>query len=198
VCDKTTFRQSDRSKPGGGKRAHAAPKQLDQGRRLALPPSRENPTAIAIIRTGILSCVPIVRRPFAPMRKTARPWLRFGRLMLAASAAISPPRRRDRVPYSCLQEPSMHSIPRPLHSIQSRRALPLVVISLASLTLASCSSGPARVNQPYIDASGAGAAAMDQYDSNGDDETDAINLQEQPDRPYGWLASDALESRCRS
>ncbi len=36
------------------------------------------------------------------------------------------------------------------------------------MTLSSCNSGPARVNQPDIDASAAGQAAMDEYDTNGD------------------------------
>ncbi len=43
----------------------------------------------------------------------------------------------------------------------------LVILPLA-MTFTSCSRGPARVGQPYIDASGAGSRAMDQYDKNSD------------------------------
>ena len=62
----------------------------------------------------------------------------------------------------------MLSIHRPLHPNRSRRVLSLVVLSLACMSLASCSSSPARVNQPYIDADGAGELAMEQYDTNSD------------------------------
>ncbi len=62
----------------------------------------------------------------------------------------------------------MSSIHFPQPSIQPRRPLALIAVALASLSLASCSQGPARVNQPYIDADAAGALAMDQYDTNGD------------------------------
>ena len=49
-----------------------------------------------------------------------------------------------------------------------RHTLSLIIVSLTLATLTSCNSGPARVNQPYIDASAAGAAAMDEYDTNKD------------------------------
>ena len=48
------------------------------------------------------------------------------------------------------------------------RLLSLIAVTLASLALSACSQGPRRVNQPYIDADGAGELAMEQYDTNGD------------------------------
>ncbi len=56
----------------------------------------------------------------------------------------------------------------------------LVAISLALATLASCNSGPKRVNQPSISASGAGAAAMDEYDTNGDGVVAGDELEKAP------------------
>jgi hypothetical protein len=94
--------------------------------------------------------------------------------MFAASAAVSPRRRCDRFPYSILQEPPMRSIHRP-HSSHL-----LVFVSLATLSLASCSSGPARVNQPYIDADGAGELAMEQYDTNSDGIVAGDELEKAP------------------
>ncbi len=74
----------------------------------------------------------------------------------------------------------MLAIHRPLHPNRSRLALSLVVLSLACLTLASCSSGPARVQQPYIDADGAGELAMEQYDTNSDGIVAGDELEKAP------------------
>ncbi len=49
-----------------------------------------------------------------------------------------------------------------------RRALSLVIVSIALAALTSCNSGPKRITQPYINASAAGAAAMEEYDTNHD------------------------------
>jgi len=44
----------------------------------------------------------------------------------------------------------------------------LILVLLLTLCVASCSRGLGRVTQPYIDASGAGKRAIEQYDKNGD------------------------------
>lgn len=44
----------------------------------------------------------------------------------------------------------------------------LAFISLTTLSFAACSRGPARVGQPSISPSGAGSAALAEYDKNGD------------------------------
>jgi len=49
-----------------------------------------------------------------------------------------------------------------------RRTLLLLVTCVVSVTLASCNSRPARIEQPYINASAAGDEAMEMYDTNGD------------------------------
>jgi hypothetical protein len=48
------------------------------------------------------------------------------------------------------------------------RSLEAAGLSLATVLLTSCSSGPARVNQPSINASAAGDAAIDEYDTDQD------------------------------
>jgi hypothetical protein len=50
----------------------------------------------------------------------------------------------------------------------SRRMLSLLVICVLVVTLSSCNSGPARIEQPHINASAAGDQAMEMYDTNGD------------------------------
>ena len=49
-----------------------------------------------------------------------------------------------------------------------RRWHSAAVVCLLALVSLSCSSGPARVNQPRIDPSAAGRDAMEMYDANGD------------------------------
>lgn len=65
--------------------------------------------------------------------------------------------------------------------LASRRApLQAAALSLAAATLTSCNSGPARIGQPYIDASGAGSAAMEEYDTNGDGVVNGDELEKAP------------------
>lgn len=52
------------------------------------------------------------------------------------------------------------------------------IVTLASLS--ACNSSPSRVNQPYIDASAAGDAAMEQYDTNGDGVVKGAELEKAP------------------
>jgi hypothetical protein len=51
-------------------------------------------------------------------------------------------------------------------------------ITLATLT--ACSSGPARVQQPYIDSGAAGEQAMEQYDTNTDGVVNGEELEKAP------------------
>ena len=74
----------------------------------------------------------------------------------------------------------MFSPVNPHRSHPLLRTPSLVAISLALATLASCNSGPKRVNQPSISASGAGAAAMDEYDTNGDGAVAGEELEKAP------------------
>ena len=60
------------------------------------------------------------------------------------------------------------------------RATSLMFVMLALVTLASCNSGPARVQQPYIDAGGAGSLAMETYDTNGDGVVSGEELEKAP------------------
>lgn len=52
--------------------------------------------------------------------------------------------------------------------------------ALCLIAVAGCSSSPPRVNQPYIDAAGAGAAAMELYDANGDGKVAGDELAKAP------------------
>jgi hypothetical protein len=61
-----------------------------------------------------------------------------------------------------------------------RRASALYCVTAALLVLAACSQGPPRVNQPYIDADGAGELAMEQYDTNGDGVVGGEELDKAP------------------
>lgn len=56
----------------------------------------------------------------------------------------------------------------------------LFVPAILSLGLASCNSGPKRIEQPYIDASAAGAAAMELYDTNHDGAIASDELKNAP------------------
>jgi hypothetical protein len=58
------------------------------------------------------------------------------------------------------------------------RIIPLV--SLLAISSASCQRGPARVVQPQIDPSGAGSAAMELYDKNGDGVVSGAELDAAP------------------
>lgn len=73
------------------------------------------------------------------------------------------------------------------------RTLRMLFVSLTSATLVSCSSGPARITQPYINAGGAGAAAMDEYDNNGDGKVAGDELERAPGlkAALGTLDQDA-------
>jgi hypothetical protein len=84
----------------------------------------------------------------------------------------------------------MRLIPHPAVSNRLRQVFSLIVISLTSLTFAACSSGPARVNQPYISASGAGDAAMDQYDTDGDGVVAGDELENAPGLKAALLRLD--------
>ena len=66
------------------------------------------------------------------------------------------------------------------NSRRLRHTLSATLASLMTILLASCSQGPARVNQPYIDADGAGELAMDQYDTNGDGVVAGDELEKAP------------------
>lgn len=59
-------------------------------------------------------------------------------------------------------------MPAWLQSNHLRRTLSLVGICVAPVTLVSCNSRPARIEQPYINASAAGDQAIEIYDTNGD------------------------------
>ncbi|MGD9632920.1 MAG: hypothetical protein AB7G28_15010 [Pirellulales bacterium] len=61
-----------------------------------------------------------------------------------------------------------------------RRRNYLLCASLAVIGIAGCSSGPYRVNQPSIDPEGAGAMAMELYDTNGDGKVAGDELEKAP------------------
>lgn len=58
--------------------------------------------------------------------------------------------------------------------------LTVALASVALATLTACNSNPRRVNQPYIDADGAGELAMEQYDTNGDGIVAGDELEKAP------------------
>ena len=60
------------------------------------------------------------------------------------------------------------------------RAFLASIVSVSVLVSLGCSGKPARVNAPSIDASAAGAAAMEQYDTNKDGKIAAAELQAAP------------------
>ncbi len=74
----------------------------------------------------------------------------------------------------------MSRIYLPHRLLSSRHTTSLVFASLALATLASCNTGPARISQPYINASAAGSAAMDEYDTNGDGVVAGDELEKAP------------------
>lgn len=56
----------------------------------------------------------------------------------------------------------------------------MFALAAAVLTTQGCSRSASRVRPPSIDAVAAGAAAMDQYDTNGDGKVDAAELDNAP------------------
>jgi hypothetical protein len=54
------------------------------------------------------------------------------------------------------------------HSLRPLRAFWSAALAMVALAVASCSSGPARVEQPSIDPASAGEAAIERYDTSGD------------------------------
>ncbi|NLE36551.1 MAG: DUF4198 domain-containing protein [Pirellulaceae bacterium] len=54
------------------------------------------------------------------------------------------------------------------------------ILAAAALTTQGCSRSPSRVRPPSIDAVAAGAAAMDQYDTNRDGKVDSTELAKGP------------------
>lgn len=62
--------------------------------------------------------------------------------------------------------------------------------ALVPMVLASCSSAPARVTQPSINASRAGSLAMDEYDTNGDGVVAGDELEKAPSLKSALASAD--------
>jgi hypothetical protein len=60
------------------------------------------------------------------------------------------------------------------------KQVPRFILLFSLATFVSCSSGPAPVKQPSIDASQAGKLAMEMYDKNGDGKVDGNELENAP------------------